>query len=119
MLEFDHPQREPVDERHDVQAAAVLVFYDGELVDGQPVVAGGMVEVEDSGVVAADSAGGVAVLDGDASTSIRWKARLWVSRVGSVRRVNLRRASSRAVPGWSGLRRETVPWRRDASTTSV
>ena len=44
----------------------MVALDDGELVDGQPVVVGGVVEVEDLGVVAADAPVGRPILDGHA-----------------------------------------------------
>ncbi len=62
VLEFDHPERQPVDEQHDVGAPFGLVLNDGELVDCQPVVVGGVVEVDHPSLRAPDPRA-VAVLD--------------------------------------------------------
>ena len=56
-------QRQAVDEHHDVRPAVVLVLDDGELVDRQPVVVVGVVEVEHPRLRPADRAVGRAVLD--------------------------------------------------------
>ena len=61
-LELDDPQRQPVDEQHDVGPPPVAVLDDGELVDGQPVVAGRLVEVEHPGLPAPDAPAADAVL---------------------------------------------------------
>ena len=61
ILEFDDRQRQAVDEQHHVRAALVPVLHHGELVDRQPVVVGGVVEVNDAGLVAAHRAAGIAV----------------------------------------------------------
>ena len=61
VLQLDDRQRQPVDEQHHVGAALVPVLDDGELVDRQPVVVGRVVEVDDTRLVAAHRAVGVAV----------------------------------------------------------
>ena len=38
VLQFDHRERQAVDEQHDVRPADVLAFGDCELIDGEPVV---------------------------------------------------------------------------------
>jgi len=38
VLEFDHGERQAIDEQHDVRSARVPVLNDGELVDRQPVI---------------------------------------------------------------------------------
>ena len=62
VLQLDDRQRQAVDEEHDVRPAVVLVLDDGELVDGQPVVVVGIVEVDHPRLRAADRAVGRAVL---------------------------------------------------------
>ena len=47
VLELDQAERKAVDEQHDVRAPLVLSVDDGELVDRQPVVVGGVLVVED------------------------------------------------------------------------
>ena len=47
VLQFDVSQGEPVYEEHDIQSAVLLVPLDGELVDGQPVVFVGVLEVDE------------------------------------------------------------------------
>ena len=47
VFEFDDGEEQAVDEEHNVWAAFVLVFGDGELVDGEPVVGGRIFEVDD------------------------------------------------------------------------
>ena len=66
VLELDDGQRQAVDEQHDIGAAGVLVLRDGELVDRQPVVGGGIVEVDDSRLRPAHRAAVCAVLHGHA-----------------------------------------------------
>ena len=46
VLEFNDAQRQAVDKQHHVGPAGVLILGDCELVDRQPVVAGGFVEVD-------------------------------------------------------------------------
>ena len=47
ILELDDAQRQAIEEQHHVGPAIVLILCDGELVDRQPVVAVGIVEVDD------------------------------------------------------------------------
>ena len=63
VLQLDHAQGQPVDEQHHVRPAGVPVLGDGELVDRQPVVVGGVVEVDDPDEVAAHRTPGLPVLD--------------------------------------------------------
>ena len=56
VLEFDDAERQAVDEDDHVGPAVVLVLDDGELVDRQPVVVGGVVEVHQPDLVAGDGA---------------------------------------------------------------
>ena len=65
VLEFDDAEREAVDEEDDVGAVSVVAVGDRELVDGEPVVGGGSVEVDHFDLGAADAVA-VAVLDLDA-----------------------------------------------------
>ena len=65
VLQFDHAQRQAVDEQHYVRPAGVLVLGDGELVDGKPVVVGRVFEVDDADLIPAHCALGIAVLDLD------------------------------------------------------
>ena len=62
VLELDDAQRQAVDEQHHVGSAVVLILGDGELVDRQPVVAGGFVEVDDLHLRPANGAFGRPVL---------------------------------------------------------
>ena len=62
LLELDDAQRQAVDEQHHVGPAGVLILCDGELVDRQPVVAGGFVEVDDLHLRPANGAFGRPVL---------------------------------------------------------
>ena len=56
VLEFDDAERQAVDEDHHVRPAVRLVLDDGELVDRQPVVGIGIVEVDQPHLFAADGA---------------------------------------------------------------
>ena len=47
VLQFDDAHGQSVYEQHDVRPAGVPVLGYGELVDGQPVVVGGDIEVDD------------------------------------------------------------------------
>ncbi len=62
VLELDDAQGQAVDEEYDVGTAGVLILPDGELVDGQPVVVGGIVEVDDPRLRPEDGAVSRAVL---------------------------------------------------------
>lgn len=64
VFEFDDGDGEAVEEEDDV-GAAIGVFVDGELVDGEPVVLVGLLEVNQPDLVV-DSAVAVLVGDGDA-----------------------------------------------------
>ena len=66
VLQFHDRQRQAVDEEHDIGAALVAVFDDGELVDRQPVVVVRVVEIEDAHQVAAQRAVGAEVFHGHA-----------------------------------------------------
>ena len=66
VLQLDHRERQAVDEQHHVGPARVLVLGHAELVDGQPVVRLGLVEVDHAGLRAADPAVAVAVFHGHA-----------------------------------------------------
>ena len=66
VLELDDGQREPVDEDHHVGPARVLPVGHGELVDRQPVVVVGVVEVDHPGLRPGDGAVLAAVLHRDA-----------------------------------------------------
>ncbi len=63
VLQLQHPQRQAVDEQHHVRPAGVLVLRDRELVDCEPVVARGIVEVDHPRLGAADVAVRGAILD--------------------------------------------------------
>ncbi len=56
VLELDDPERQAVDEQHHVGAARVPVLADGELVDRQEIVVGGIVEVDDPHLGSPDDA---------------------------------------------------------------
>ena len=47
VLQFDDAQGQPVQEEDNVGSAGGLVLFDGELVDGEPVVVVGLFEVDD------------------------------------------------------------------------
>lgn len=65
VFEFDDDEGEAVDEEDDVGAALVVVFGDGELVDGEEVVVFGGVPVDQPELFAFGFAV-VLVFDGDA-----------------------------------------------------
>ena len=56
ILHFDQAQRKAVDEQHGVGPSLVVVLDDRELVGGEPVVAGGPLEVDDLRLGAPDRA---------------------------------------------------------------
>ena len=62
VLQFDDGQGQTVDKQHDVRPAGVSVLSDGELVDCQPVVVGGVVEVDDLRLRSTDAPLAVPVL---------------------------------------------------------
>ena len=63
VLELDQTKRKAVDEQHDVRPPLVLAVDDSELVDRQPVVVGGVIEVEDGDLRTAKRAPSGPVLD--------------------------------------------------------
>ena len=63
VLQFDHAQRQAVDEDHDVGPAVVLALDDRELIDRQPVVVGRVVVVDELHPVPGDRAVLAAILD--------------------------------------------------------
>ena len=63
VLEFDDRKRETVHKQDDVRSADVLAFGNRELIDRQPVVVVGDVEVDDASLIACDRAISAAVLD--------------------------------------------------------
>ena len=65
FLSSIRPRRQAIDEKHHVRSAGVLALGDGELVDGQPVVVGCALEVDDADLIPAHCALGIAVLDLD------------------------------------------------------
>ncbi len=66
VLELDDGQRESIEEQHHVGPARVLPIGHGELVDGQPVVVVGVVEVDHPGLRPSDGAVLAAILHRDA-----------------------------------------------------
>ena len=66
VLEFDHPQRQAVDEQNDVGSALVLVLDNGELVNGEPVVVVRILEIEHTSLCATNCTIGGPVLHRDA-----------------------------------------------------
>ena len=65
VFQFDHRQRQPVDEHHHVGPAVVLPFDHGELVDGQPIVVVGVFIVHQRHAVAPQHAAVAHILDLD------------------------------------------------------
>jgi len=65
-FEFDDGEGEAVQEDDDIGAAGVGAFGDGELIDGDPVVGVGVVEIDEAGAVVGDGFILAAVFDGDA-----------------------------------------------------
>ena len=63
VLQLDHSKRQAVDEQHHVGAALALVLDDRELVDREPVVVGGIVEVDDANLRPTDGSAVRAVFD--------------------------------------------------------
>ena len=106
VLELDQAQWKAVDEQHDVRPPLVLVLDDGELVDRQPVVVGGVLVVEDGDLGSAQgAAGGFGTRPSRRPRSMRWNARFRASRVGPSGWVSLRNASCKASAGRVGFRR--------------
>jgi hypothetical protein len=66
VLELDHGQRQAVEEQHHVRTPRVLSLRNRELVDGEPVIVGGHVEVDDLCLRPGDRAVLAPVLDRDA-----------------------------------------------------
>ncbi|EXI72987.1 MAG: hypothetical protein AW07_02919 [Candidatus Accumulibacter sp. SK-11] len=63
ILQFQHGERQAVDEQQHIRPPRVLVLDDAELVHRQPVVACRVVEVDHPCLRATNAAAGVAVLD--------------------------------------------------------
>ena len=76
VLQLDHGERQAVDEQHDVRPARVLPLGHRELVDGEPVVVAGRVEVDDLACAPAIEPSLRRYSTVTPSTSIRWTARL-------------------------------------------
>ncbi len=66
ILELDDREGQAVHEQDDVRPARVLTFGDRKLVDREPVVVLGIIEVDHARLVTGDGAVGAAVLDRDA-----------------------------------------------------
>ena len=66
ILEFDHSERQPVDEEHDVRPSPVPVLADSELVDRQPVVGVRILEIDNARLRPPDRPVLHGVLDRDA-----------------------------------------------------
>jgi len=66
VLQFQHRQRQAIDEQHHIRPARVFVLDDAELVYHQPVVVVDLVEVDDLRLPASDVALAIAILDGHA-----------------------------------------------------
>src|SRR6266487_5016665 len=62
-LQLDESKRQSVDEDDNVRAAVVMTFNDGELVHSQPIVRVGIVEVDQSDVIASNASVIAAILD--------------------------------------------------------
>ena len=54
VLEFHDAQRQAVEEEHDVRAARITVIRDAKLVDGEPIICLGIVEIDRESLRAAD-----------------------------------------------------------------
>ena len=63
VLELDQTERKAVDEQHDIGPPLALALDDGELIDCQPVVAGGVVEVHREALRSAHSPASTPVLN--------------------------------------------------------
>ena len=63
VLQFDHGERQAVDEDHDVGPSVRVVLDDRELVDREPVVGVGVVEVDQPRLLAAHGSIGTSHLD--------------------------------------------------------
>ena len=97
VLELDDGEGEAVDEEEDVRAALGLAL-DCELVDGEPVVVGGVVEVDKADELAARLA--VAHdLDGDALDEERVEGAVGVDEGGGI---GLGRLAERLLAGFRG-----------------
>ena len=62
VLQLDQPQRQPVDEDHDVRPAVVLPLDHRELVHRQPVVRAHVAEIHQPHMIARDAAVGARIL---------------------------------------------------------
>ena len=62
VFEFDDRQRQSIDEHDQIGTAVDMIFNDGELVDDQPVIVFGVVEIEQADGIGYDVSTCVAVL---------------------------------------------------------
>jgi len=120
VLELQDRKRQAVYEQHDVRPPVVPVFCDRELIDRQPVVVPGSVEVDDARLRPADPAVSRTVLDGDAVRHEAMKGPIALDEVGPFGpgEVSARKASSSASAGSSGLSRASAPRNRRPRITS-
>ena len=65
VLELDDAEGQPVQEQDDIGPSGGLVLPHGELVDGEPVVVVGVLEVDDAGRHSGHGAVGLSDRDGD------------------------------------------------------
>ena len=63
VLQFDHRECETIDEEHNVRAARALAIAHRELVYREPIIVGGIVEIQNSGLRASDRTVFTAILD--------------------------------------------------------
>jgi hypothetical protein len=84
VLELEQPDREAVDEDHEVRPALPSVLLDGELVDGEPVVGIWIVKVDDPRLRIANRAAAIAVLDVDPLDQKLMKALVVEDEIGRI-----------------------------------
>ncbi len=85
VLHLDHGQRQAIEEQHDVGAAIVFVLDHRELVHRQPVVGLDVVEIDQTGSVAADAAVLPRHLDRHARDQVAVQAAVLLDEGGSLR----------------------------------
>ena len=103
ILQLDDRQRQAVDEQHHVGAALAPVLDDGELVDRQPIVVGGVVKVDDAGLVAAHRAAGIAAFHRHAVHGHAMKGAVARFQSGSLRAGQLAEGVVQGIGGQVGV----------------
>jgi hypothetical protein len=118
-LQLEQSDGQTVDEHDDVRPPGVACLGDRELVGGQPVVAGGVVEVEDADGVVADGPVRTHVLDADAVDQVVVQLVVGVDRLRGGDAGHLPEGLVEALGGDPGVESGERGRRRSTSTTSA